>query len=655
MRFCLTAIISLATFAGCDTSHSVTAAEEATEAAQATAKDRISDADSAWAEIVSEGEMAPRLSGENAFAHLMRDVELTNQRRRELGLAFWNAYPNDPRRYRWLMRAVHLEPYYPLDIEDWATREGIPEWNAAAVDSQARLAWAAAYPAMRETFWNNPDTTEWERRYLWYGELLNQLLNAPEASVRGEKVDGQVIADNILSFARRFPESFEPGDDLAYFVRVRDLWTGMQVYGPMLGLDKAELEAFTKALSAVSDATSGAISLISEGESFRQVTDGAEDLTEGDRAWLMLSHRVRTWMPGRISDGSYIFVHQRMIGFRRYLELGRQLWDLHSDSEYRTGWYERVLGQSPSLMFPRRIAESAALLAAVYDAGGDREREAARQVLETASSVDLEALRAWSTWRGSAPANLVGSVYEIKHGIWETQVECKESHDNSTMKRRLEDLVDLYKSETEHIDGLLISTVRNVRDGADEYCLSTEEAASFLSSIPALGDKRLTAIVEGPLAIHALRSTPLELSSPTWDGETFELSDLRGKIVLLQLWDTNCAACIAVIPNIKGVHSVYRDRGFDVVSINFDPEDQGRYVERIRQEYGLNWPILKAYEQWPDLNERFGWGYDLPQYMLLDREGLLVAYTPEIKFWKGGTLPTILDGLLATEAAEVRD
>ena len=50
---------------------------------------------------------------------------------------------------------------------------------------------------------------------------------------------------------------------------------------------------------------------------------------------------------------------------------------------------------------------------------------------------------------------------------------------------------------------------------------------------------------------------------------------------------------------------------------------------------------MNAESQWDGLNQRYGWGNTVPQYMLLDHKGYLVADKYEIERFDGG-----LEGLV---------
>ena len=176
------------------------------------------------------------------------------------------------------------------------------------------------------------------------------------------------------------------------------------------------------------------------------------------------------------------------------------------------------------------------------------------------------------------------------------------------------------------------------------------DVAHFLEPMLVSSDDGLRSLAEGWFQSRELRSTPLTFGAPTLSGEPFDVADLRGSIVMLDFWTTSCSACIEAMPLIHEIYEEYRGRGFEVISVNFDADRNRKRVERIKRELDLTWTTLNAESQWHEANERFGWGNILPVYMLLDREGKLIAGTEEIDY--GRNLRRLLDELLSAEAAE---
>lgn len=75
------------------------------------------------------------------------------------------------------------------------------------------------------------------------------------------------------------------------------------------------------------------------------------------------------------------------------------------------------------------------------------------------------------------------------------------------------------------------------------------------------------------------------------DGKRFRLSDLRGKVVLLDFWATWCAPCVAELPNVEQACEIAGEL-FAVVGISFDRDaDTARKFATGRK---LNWTQIWA-------------------------------------------------------------
>ncbi len=51
------------------------------------------------------------------------------------------------------------------------------------------------------------------------------------------------------------------------------------------------------------------------------------------------------------------------------------------------------------------------------------------------------------------------------------------------------------------------------------------------------------------------------------DGATVTLSDLRGKVVLINFWGTWCAPCLQEIPELVRLSHQFRQRGLEVLGV----------------------------------------------------------------------------------------
>ena len=76
------------------------------------------------------------------------------------------------------------------------------------------------------------------------------------------------------------------------------------------------------------------------------------------------------------------------------------------------------------------------------------------------------------------------------------------------------------------------------------------------------------------------------------DSEKLTLSDLRGKVVLINLWASWCPPCRAEMPALDAVYRKYRDSGFVVLAVNTTYQDAEADARTFVQRLGLTFPIV---------------------------------------------------------------
>ena len=70
-----------------------------------------------------------------------------------------------------------------------------------------------------------------------------------------------------------------------------------------------------------------------------------------------------------------------------------------------------------------------------------------------------------------------------------------------------------------------------------------------------------------------------------------KLSDLRGKVVMVNMWASWCSPCRAEMPAIDHVYQQYRAQGLEVVAINTTFQDSEADARSFVQELGVDFPI----------------------------------------------------------------
>jgi peroxiredoxin len=78
----------------------------------------------------------------------------------------------------------------------------------------------------------------------------------------------------------------------------------------------------------------------------------------------------------------------------------------------------------------------------------------------------------------------------------------------------------------------------------------------------------------------------------TMEGKKVRLSDLKGKVVLLNFWAAWCAGCVKEAPELVKLYDKYKSQGFEILAISMETEAERYKVNQFVKEHKLNFPIL---------------------------------------------------------------
>lgn len=106
------------------------------------------------------------------------------------------------------------------------------------------------------------------------------------------------------------------------------------------------------------------------------------------------------------------------------------------------------------------------------------------------------------------------------------------------------------------------------------------------------------------------------------DNSVFKVDELKGKVVLLNLWATWCGPCRAEMPELVALESELKDKGFKIIGLNVDDETEAQikpFVEEMKLNYEIAWADENLYRELLKVSKFNG----IPQSFLIDREGHL--------------------------------
>ena len=85
-------------------------------------------------------------------------------------------------------------------------------------------------------------------------------------------------------------------------------------------------------------------------------------------------------------------------------------------------------------------------------------------------------------------------------------------------------------------------------------------------------------------------SKDFELS--TIDGRKVKLSDLKGKVVMIDFWATWCGPCFKSMPTLVKLYEKYKDQGLEILYVSVDEEADRYKIPSVAKEQKLKFPVL---------------------------------------------------------------
>ncbi|MCB0507886.1 MAG: AhpC/TSA family protein [Bacteroidetes bacterium] len=145
---------------------------------------------------------------------------------------------------------------------------------------------------------------------------------------------------------------------------------------------------------------------------------------------------------------------------------------------------------------------------------------------------------------------------------------------------------------------------------------------------------------QGGIAVNT-QAPNIILENP--NGDTIQLKNLQGKIVLLDFWASWCGPCRQENPNVVKIYEKYKDKGFDIFSVSLDKR-KDKWMEAIKKDK-LSWKNHGCdFMSWNSAPAQEYGVQAIPATYLLDKTGKVIA-----KNLRGEELESKIAELLAKE------
>ncbi len=131
--------------------------------------------------------------------------------------------------------------------------------------------------------------------------------------------------------------------------------------------------------------------------------------------------------------------------------------------------------------------------------------------------------------------------------------------------------------------------------------------------------------VAAALLIFAVFGRPLPAPQVTFvslQGETVASGSLRGKVVLVNFWATDCVICVKEMPDMARTYERYRERGLEFIAVAMKHDPPNRviaYAETNRL------PFRVALDPLGELAQAFGNVRFTPTTFVIDKRGRIAS------------------------------
>ena len=135
--------------------------------------------------------------------------------------------------------------------------------------------------------------------------------------------------------------------------------------------------------------------------------------------------------------------------------------------------------------------------------------------------------------------------------------------------------------------------------------------------------------------------SPPDFTLSTLDGDAITLSDLKGRVVLINFWTTWCTPCREEMPSLERLYRHFKYKKFTLLAV--DIMEHPETVKTFTKKYDLTFPILL--DKTGDVAQKYG-ANAIPTTYIIDKKGKAVGKAIGPRKWNGDHAKAIIEELL---------
>ena len=116
-----------------------------------------------------------------------------------------------------------------------------------------------------------------------------------------------------------------------------------------------------------------------------------------------------------------------------------------------------------------------------------------------------------------------------------------------------------------------------------------------------------------------------DFSAPNPEGKQVTLSDIKGKVTIVDFWASWCKPCRIENPNLVKLYDKYHSKGLEIISVSLERGNQKAFwIEAIKKDQ-LRWYNVSNLKFWQDPIAKAYSVNSIPATFILDENGVLIA------------------------------
>jgi thiol-disulfide isomerase/thioredoxin len=139
--------------------------------------------------------------------------------------------------------------------------------------------------------------------------------------------------------------------------------------------------------------------------------------------------------------------------------------------------------------------------------------------------------------------------------------------------------------------GPIVAVAWRLRPTDRRWSLAGALLVVVMASAASAGQSTLTRLLSSlDLVAYRSATTPPPFTGGTVDARQLSLTELRGRVVVVNFWASWCLECRPEMPRLERLHREFASRGLAVIGIN--AREDKEVVARYATEVGLTFPLV---------------------------------------------------------------